>query len=196
MIDPIRYISNLSSGKQGYEIASQLAINGANVTLVSGPTNLDPPPNVKLIKINSAEEMYRKINSISKIDIGIFTAAISDYKIENIKNSKIKKKNYLKLKLTKTIDILSKIGNNTTKRPKMLVGFAAETESISLAKKKLKIKNCDMIVYNKISKENKVFGLEYNKISIITKDKVKNFQKMTKVNCAKKIIQYIYNLQL
>ena len=91
MIDPVRFISNQSSGKQGYEIASQLVLHGANVILISGPTNLDPPPNLKFIQIKSAKEMYQKIRKISKIDIGIFTAAVSDFKNKNINKSKIKK---------------------------------------------------------------------------------------------------------
>jgi len=196
MIDPIRYISNQSSGKQGYEIASQLAINGAKVILISGPTNLDPPPNVKFIQIKSAKEMYKKVKNISNIDIGFFTAAVSDYKNKIILNTKFKKKKSLNLNLVQNIDILEKISINKNKRPKILVGFAAETGSISYAKKKLINKNCDMIIYNKVSKKNKVFGSDYNKISIITNNEIKNFKKMTKVNCAKEIIKYVYNYQL
>ena len=193
MIDPIRYISNQSSGKQGYEVASQLALNGAKVILISGPTSLDPPPDVKLIKIKTSQEMYNEINKISNIDIGIFTAAVSDFKTIKIKNQKIKKNNCIKLNLEKNIDILEKIGNNKNKRPKFLVGFAAETGGKLLAEKKLIKKNCDMIIYNKIDKSNKVFGEDSNKISIITKREIKNYKKMTKVNCAKQIIKSIYN---
>ena len=193
MIDPIRYIANKSSGKQGYEIASQLALNGAKVILISGPTSLDPPPDVKIIKIKTAGEMYNEINKISNIDIGIFAAAVSDFKTNKIKNQKIKKINSIKINLVKNIDILEKIGNNINKRPKFLVGFAAETGQKLLAKKKLIKKNCDMIIYNKIDKNNKVFGEDWNKISIITKKEIKNYRKMTKVNCAKQIIKSIHN---
>ena len=191
MIDPVRYISNNSSGKQGFEIANQLAISGAKVILVSGPTNLDPPPNLKFIKIKSATEMYNKIKKISKIDIGIFSAAVSDFKNKNISKSKIKKNKNLYLNLIKNIDILEKVGKNKKQRPKYLVGFAAETGSITYAKKKLINKNCDMIVYNKINNKNKVFESDYNKISIITKNRIKNYRKMTKVNCANEIIKNI-----
>ncbi len=196
MIDRVRYISNQSSGKQGYEIAYQLALNGAKVTLVSGPTNLDPPPNIKFIKVSSANEMYKKIKNISNIDMGFFTAAVSDFKNKKIINSKIKKNKTLKLDLIKNIDILKEIGNSKKNRPKLLVGFAAETGNISYAKKKLKSKNCDMIVYNKISKKNEVFGSDYNQISIIANNTIKNYKKMTKVNCAKEIIKYVYNIQI
>ena len=196
MIDRVRYISNQSSGKQGYEIAYQLALNGAKVTLVSGPTNLDPPPNVKFIKVLSANEMYEKIKNISNIDIGFFAAAVSDFKNKKIINSKIKKNETLKLNLTKNIDILKKIGNSKKNRPKFLVGFAAETGDISNAEKKLKSKKCDIIVYNKISKKNEVFGSDYNQILKITNNNFKNYKKMTKVNCAKEIIKYVYNIQI
>ena len=195
MIDPVRYISNNSSGKQGFEIANQLVLSGAKVILVSGPTNLDPPPNLKFIKIKSATEMYNKIKKISKIDIGIFSAAVSDFKNKNISKSKIKKNKNLYLSLIKNIDILEKVGKNKKQRPKYLVGFAAETGSITYAKKKLINKNCDMIVYNKINNKNKVFESDYNKISIITKNRIKNYRKMTKVNCANEIIKNI-NLYL
>ena len=192
MIDPIRYISNKSSGKQGYEIASQLVLYGAKVILVSGPTNLDPPPNLKFIKINSANEMYEKIKNISNIDIGIFTAAVSDFKNKNINNLKIKKHKKININLINNIDILEKIGKDKKQRPKFLVGFAAETGSTKNAKKKLINKNCDMIIYNKISSKNIVFNSDYNKISVITKNKIINFKKMTKINCAKEIINQIY----
>ncbi len=195
MIDAVRFISNKSSGKQGYEIASQLALNGAKVFLISGPTNLDPPANVKLVKIKTAEEMYKEIMKISKIDIGFFTAAVSDYKKEKISQNKIKKKEILKLNLIKNIDVLEKISKDYN-RPNILIGFAAETSGITNAKTKLKNKNCDIIIYNKINKENEVFGSDYNRISIVTKKEVKNLKKMTKVNCAKEIINYVYKYKI
>ncbi len=196
MIDPIRYISNKSSGKQGYEIASQLSINGAEVILISGPTNIDPPANVKFIKIQTARQMYNEINKISNIDFGFFAAAVSDFKNRVVNNKKIKKQNFLNLDLVKNIDILHNIGNSKKKRPRVLIGFAAETGNKQSAKLKLKNKNCDIIVYNKITKDNKVFGSNTNKISIITKDNVKDFKKMTKINCAKEIIKHVYNFSI
>ncbi len=196
MIDPIRYISNQSSGKQGYEIASQLVLYGAKVTLISGPTNLDPPPNLKFVKVKSANEMYEKIKKISNLDIGIFAAAVSDYKNKKIQKTKIKKRTNLRIDFAKNIDVLEKIGKSKKQRPKYLVGFAAETGSVSNARKKLINKNCDMIIYNKITNKNKIFGSDYNKISIITKNKTKNYKKMTKVNCAKEIINCIYSYKI
>ena len=196
MIDPVRYISNKSSGKQGYEIASQLLLNGAEVILISGPTNLDPPPNIKFIKIKTAKEMYENIKKISNIDFGFFAAAVTDFRNKKISNVKLKKKKSLNLNLVKNLDILENIGNSKKQRPNFVVGFAAETTGISSAKKKLKIKNCDMIVYNKINKNNPIFGSDYNKITIITDQKVKNFKKMTKVNCAKEIVKFAYNQKI
>ena len=196
MIDPVRFISNESSGKQGYEIASQLAINGAKVILISGPTNIDPPANVKLFKVKSTYEMYKKIKTFSNIDFGFFSAAICDYKSKETYKKKVKKKQLLKLNLIKNIDILEKIGNSKSIRPKILIGFAAETGNITFAKEKLRKKKCDIIVYNKISKNNNVFGSDFNKVSIVTESEIKHFKKMTKTNCAKEIINYIYKFNI
>ncbi len=196
MIDPIRYISNQSSGKQGYEIASQLSLNGAKVTLISGPTNLTAPSNIKLVKIKSAKEMYKQVQKISNIDYGFFTAAVSDFKNKKIITKKIKKNDNYNLDLVKNIDILKKIGNDKKRKPKVLIGFAAETGNVDLARKKLIEKNCDIIVYNKITNKNNIFGSDYNKISIITKNKIKHFYRMTKINCAKKIIDYAYSYSI
>ena len=110
-IDPVRYISNFSSGKQGYEIANQLSLNGADVTLISGPTTLQPPNKVKLINITTALDMMKAVKKIKNIDIGIFAAAVSDFKSKKIKNDKIKKNKIKKLDLQKNIDILDYIGN-------------------------------------------------------------------------------------
>ena len=193
-IDPIRYISNYSSGKQGYEIANQLARKGAKVILISGPTNIQAPSNVRLIKVKTADEMLSQINRYNKkIDVALFCAAVADFKIKKICTKKIKKDNLITLKLTKNTDIIKTISSKSKNRPKFIVGFSAETEGKIIAKSKLKEKNCDMMIYNKISKQNKVFGLNENKISILTKNKVKNYAKSSKIKCAKFIIDSIYN---
>ena len=193
-IDPIRYISNYSSGKQGYEIAKQLVNRGAKVTLISGPTNIQSPQNVKLIKVNTADEMLVQTNKYNKkIDVAVFCAAIADFKVKKISNKKIKKDTLTTLKLVKNIDILKKISTQKINRPKFVVGFSAETGSTILARKKLEEKNCNMIIYNKISKKNKVFGLDENKISILTKNKIVNYSKFSKLKCANLIVDSIYN---
>ena len=193
-IDPVRYISNYSSGKQGYEIANQLARKGADIILISGPTNIQPPSNVKLIKVRTADEMLIQTNKYNKkIDIAVFCAAVADFKIRKISSKKIKKDKLKSLKLIKNIDILKKISTQKKNRPKYIVGFSAETDNKILAKRKLKEKNCDMIVYNKISRKNKVFGLDENKISVLTKNKIINYAKSSKFKCATLIIDSIYN---
>ena len=193
-IDPIRYFSNFSSGIQGYEVANQLAKSGAKVILISGPTNLPPPMNVKLISIKTADEMYNQINKYNKnIDLAIFSAAVADFKVDKVSSRKIKKNNITSINLIKNIDILKSIATQKNNRPKFVVGFSAETEGKVNAKNKLKEKNCNMIIYNKINKNNKVFGLNENKISIITKKKIINYSKTSKINCANYIIDSIYN---
>jgi phosphopantothenoylcysteine decarboxylase/phosphopantothenate--cysteine ligase len=192
-IDPIRYISNYSSGKQGYEIAKQLAKSGAKVILISGPTNLPPPPNVKLIKVKTADEMLKEVNRCNKnIDVAIFSAAVADFKMKKISTKKIKKQDINALNLIQNIDILKNIAESKINRPKYIVGFSAETEKKINAEKKLIHKKCNMIIYNKISKNNKVFGLNFNKISILTKNNTRNYAKTSKINCAKYIIDSIY----
>ena len=123
----------------------------------------------------------------------MFCAAVADFKIKKISIKKIKKNKSKTLKLIKNVDILKIISTQKKNRPKYIVGFSAETESKVLAKKKLNEKNCDMVIYNKISKKNKVFGLDENKISILTKNKIKNYAKSSKLKCANLIIDSIYN---
>ena len=137
--------------------------------------------------------MYKKIKNISTVDIGIFTAAVSDFKNKKISKKKIKKTGSLNINLVKNIDILENIGKDKNQRPKYLAGFAAETGDIRNAKKKLVNKNCDMIIYNKISRNNKVFGMNDNKISILTKKNIKNYAKSSKLHCTNLIIDSIYN---
>ena len=192
-IDPIRYISNYSSGKQGYEIAKQLVNRGAKVTLISGPTNIQSPQNVKLIIVKTADEMFEQTKKYNKkIDVAVFCAAVADFKLKKISNKKIKKDTLTTLKLIKNIDILKKISTQKINRPKFIVGFSAETGSKILARKKLEEKNCNMIIYNKINKKNKVFGLDENKISILTKNKIVNYSKFSKLKCANLIVDSIY----
>ena len=193
-IDPVRYISNFSSGKQGYEIANQLALSGGNVTLVTGPTKLNVSNKIKLINIKTAKEMYDQVKKVKNIDIAVFAAAVSDFKVKKSKNFKVPKDKITKIDLEKNIDILKFMGSQKKNKPKILVGFSAETKSVNLAKKKLIDKNCDLIIYNQINNKNKIFDSDYNKISIISKNKIISYRKMSKVNCAKKIINSINNI--
>ena len=166
-IDPVRFISNKSSGKQGYEIAKSLHKRGFDTTLISGPTNLDIDQEIKLIKVETADEMFKATQQNLPTDIAVFSAAVSDFKINIKSKDKIKKKENLNIKLEKNIDILNYISNHNSMRPKLVIGFAAETNNLDLnAIKKLKNKNCDWIVANDVSKKNIGFDSDFNEVTI------------------------------
>jgi len=196
-IDPVRYISNKSSGKQGYEIAKSLKKNGFETTLISGPTNLDPISGVNLINVNSAKEMFNATLENLPVDVAIFSAAVGDYKVKNKEKDKIKKKESMDLSLEKNIDILSHISKHNSLRPKMVIGFAAETNNLSeYAKKKLSEKNCDWIVANDVSDTTIGFGSDFNEVSIYYKNmKYEKLPKMKKSlladNIVKKVISHL-----
>ncbi len=174
-IDPVRFISNKSSGKQGYEIAKSLHKRGFDTTLISGPTNLDIDQEIKLIKVETADEMFKATQKNLPTDIAVFSAAVSDFKIDVKSKDKIKKKEKLNIKLERNVDILNYISNHNSMRPKLVIGFAAETKNLdSNAMKKLKNKNCDWIVANDVSKENIGFNSDYNEVTIHYNDLKKN----------------------
>tara|TARA_Y100000591_G_scaffold327531_1_gene352212 strand:- start:9 stop:1208 length:1200 start_codon:yes stop_codon:yes gene_type:complete len=189
MIDPVRFISNKSSGKQGYEIANSLKDNGFNTTLISGPTNLKPSNGINLIKVNNAEEMLDKCLQCLPVDIAIFTAAVADYRVKKIYHQKIKKQNKLKLDLEQNVDILKHISNHNSLRPKLVIGFAAETNNLrENSIKKLSEKNCDWIISNDVSNSEIGFDSENNKISIFYKNQIEeNLPKMSKSAIANEI---------
>mgnify|MGYP000359654090 FL=1 len=196
-IDPIRYISNFSSGKQGYEIANCAYTYGAETILITGPTNIEPPEVNKIIKVQSAEQMFNESMNICKkygsIDIAFLTAAVSDWKINKTEKKYKKNENIFKqIKFKENKDILHMISNLKKNRPKIVCGFAAETNSlISNARKKLINKNCDFIFANKISNKFNPLGNDFNQISIIGKNNLKNWNKMSKKRVAEKIIQEV-----
>ena len=193
-IDPVRYISNYSSGIQGYEIAKSLSLHGAEVILVTGSTNLEKPRNIKIVDASSTKDFYKKVSDELPFDVFISAAAISDWRIEKFSKNKIKKNNNEKLKLgfLRSMDVLKKISNNKL-RPKLVIGFSAETSNlITNSKKKLNEKNCDWIVANNVGIEE-VFGSNYNKVSLITKTKTNHWPKMKKSDVAKKISKEIVN---
>ena len=166
-IDPVRFISNKSSGKQGYEIAKSLHKRGFDTTLISGPTNLDIDQEIKLIKVETADEMFKATQKNLPTDIAVFSAAVSDFKIDVKSKDKIKKKERLNIKLERNVDILNYISNHNSMRPKLVIGFAAETKNLDInAIKKLKDKNCDWIIANDVSKKNIGFDSDYNEVTI------------------------------
>ena len=192
MIDPIRFISNESSGKQGYAIAERLSKLGAKTILVSGPTHLDPPANCNLIKVRSANDMLKACENSLPSDIAVCAAAVGDFKVEKINNEKIKKSgNTLNLELNENVHILKSIGTRNSKRPELVIGFAAETNNlIENATKKLNSKGSDWIIANDVS-NGKVIGKNHNEICLISNRGVENWPEMTKSDVAKKLSQRI-----
>ena len=192
-IDPVRFISNKSSGKQGYEIAKSLIKNGFETTLISGPTNLNSIPGVNLINVNSAEEMFNATLESLPVDVAIFSAAVSDYKARNKEKNKIKKKESMDLSLEKNIDILGHISKHNLLRPKIVIGFAAETNNlIKNSKTKLSEKNCDWIIANDVSDPSIGFESDFNEVSIFYKDmNNEKLPKMKKSLLAEKIVRRV-----
>ncbi len=193
-IDPVRFLSNYSSGKQGYALAEQLADMGANVCLVSGPTKINKPKNVKnFIKVKTADEMFEKcLKNIPK-DLFISVAAVSDWKIKNYSKNKIKKKNTkISFQLTENRDILKFISTHN-KRPKLVVGFAAETNDIEKnAKLKLKRKKCDLIVANNVASRENIMGGDMNSAHIYNSSNLlAKYQSMKKVDLSKRLLTEI-----
>ena len=192
-IDPVRFISNKSSGKQGYEIARSLSENGFDTTLISGPTNLNPIKGVNLIKVKSADEMLEATLNNLPTDVAIFSAAVADFKVKNKEKEKIKKDKISELSLEKNTDILGHISNHNSLRPKLVIGFAAETNSLkNNSLKKLSEKNCDWIIANDISKNDIGFESDFNKVSIFYKNNSEeNLPKMRKSSLANEIVNRI-----
>ncbi len=170
-IDPIRFITNKSSGKQGYEIAKSLSKKGFNTTLISGPTNLKINDDINLIKVETAEEMFQATLNSLPADVAIFSAAVADYKVKKTSKIKIKKQDKLNIELEKNVDILNFVSNHNSLRPKLVVGFAAETNNLeNYANKKLNEKNCDWIVANDVSNKKIGFDSDFNELSIFSKN--------------------------
>ena len=192
-IDPVRFISNKSSGKQGYEIAKSLKKNGFETTLISGPTNLDPISGVNLINVSSAKEMFNATLENLPVDVAIFSAAVGDYKVKNKEKDKIKKKESIDLSLEKNIDILGHISKHNSLRPKIVIGFAAETNNlIKNSKIKLAEKNCDWIIANDVSNPSIGFESDFNEVSIFYKNMSnEKLTKMKKSLLADKIIKRV-----
>ena len=182
-IDPVRFITNKSSGKQGYALASALAKKGFKTTLISGPTNLKVEDDINLIRVDTADEMLKATQDNLPTDVAIFSAAVSDFKVKDKKNFKIKKQNHLNLELEKGNDILNYVSKHNSLRPKLVIGFAAETNDIEInAKKKLIEKSCDWIIANDVSNKSIGFDSDFNEVFI--------FYKNTKIKPEKLIMKH------
>ena len=178
-IDPVRFITNKSSGKQGFELAKSLSKKGFETTLISGPTNLTVNKDINFIKVETANQMFRETQNNLPADVAIFSAAVSDFKIKGQNEKKIKKDDYINLILEKNIDILNYVSNHNSLRPKLVIGFAAETDNIKKnAKKKLMEKNCDWIIANDISNKSIGFDSDFNEVTILYKNKKINDEKL------------------
>tara|TARA_B100000941_G_scaffold286347_1_gene259749 strand:+ start:1263 stop:2492 length:1230 start_codon:yes stop_codon:yes gene_type:complete len=194
-IDPVRYITNESSGKQGYEIALALDKLGIKTTLITGPTNISYQKNINTKEIISAEEMFNEVKKTLPVDVAVCAAAVADYKPSNTSKKKLKKiQNSLDVvKFERNKDILEYICKNNKYRPKLVVGFSAETENlIKNSISKLRKKNCDLIVANEVSKHDTGFNSDFNKVSVIDNNgKLKVIKKNKKSYIANKIADII-----
>ncbi len=179
-IDPVRFITNKSSGKQGYELAKSLSKKGFDTTLISGPTNLEITKDINLIKVETADEMLVATQQNLPVDVAIFSAAVADFKINKKYENKIKKQENLNLNLEKNIDILNYVSNHNSMRPKLVIGFAAETNEIDKnAEEKLNKKNCDWIISNDVSNKNIGFNSDYNEVTIHYKNRDAKKEKLS-----------------
>jgi phosphopantothenoylcysteine decarboxylase/phosphopantothenate--cysteine ligase len=193
-IDPVRYIANRSSGKQGYAIAAAAAAAGAKVTLVSGPVDLDEPASVDVVHVESAQDMLAEVEKALPADIAIFAAAVADWRVANAGAQKIKKTSagMPPLQLIENPDILATISKRTADRPGLVIGFAAETENLlDNATSKLKRKGCDWIVANDVSPASGVMGGDRNTVHIVTRDGVDSWPVMTKDEVAAALVARI-----
>ena len=190
-IDPVRYIANRSSGKQGHAIAAAAASAGAEVTLISGPVNVPDPIGVKVVKVETAREMLHAVEAVLPAEVAIFTAAVADWRMAEPKAQKIKKvgKGTPELALIENPDILSTVGHDKSRRPKLVIGFAAETEKVvENAKAKLAKKGCDWIIANDVSPASGVMGGDRNTIHIVTHGGVESLPPQSKDEVADAIV--------
>jgi phosphopantothenoylcysteine decarboxylase / phosphopantothenate---cysteine ligase len=192
-IDPIRYLANRSSGKQGFELAAAARELGARVTLITGPVSLPEPEGVEIVRIKTAGEMLEAVRAALPADVAVFAAAVADWRVETPQTEKIKKaegKSAPTLMLTENTDILKTIGHAGPLRPQLVIGFAAETQDvIAYAKKKLKSKRADWIIANDVSPASGVMGGENNTVHLITVSGVDSWPEMSKAKVARKIME-------
>ena len=193
-IDPVRYIANRSSGKQGHAIAAAAAAAGAAVTLISGPVNVPDPPGVTTVHVETARDMLDAVERALPADVGIFAAAVADWRVANPSTQKIKKTSGKTppLSFAANPDILSTVAHFKTKRPKLIIGFAAETENVAAnAKAKLAAKGCDWILANDVSPQTGIMGGDSNTIQLVTAKGVESWPSQSKENVADMLIARI-----
>jgi phosphopantothenoylcysteine decarboxylase/phosphopantothenate--cysteine ligase len=193
-IDPVRFLANRSSGKQGHAIAAAAAAAGANVVLVSGPVHLADPPGVAVVKVETTGEMLKAVEDALPADAAIFAAAVADWRADSASNRKIKKQQGQApvLTLIENPDILSTIAHRKTGRPRLVIGFAAETEDVvANARAKLARKGCDWIVANDVSPESGVMGGNTNTVHLVTVSGVESWPPQAKDDVARRLVERI-----
>jgi phosphopantothenoylcysteine decarboxylase / phosphopantothenate---cysteine ligase len=193
-IDPVRFIANRSSGKQGHAIAAAAATAGADVVLVSGPVDVPDPPGVAVVKVETANEMLAAVEKALPVNVAIFAAAVADWRVERPSRSKIKKQEGRpgELTLVENPDILATVAHLKNKRPRLVIGFAAETENVvANAKKKRVKKGCDWILANDVSPETGIMGGDTNTIHLITATDVEDWPPQSKDAVARQLIERI-----
>jgi phosphopantothenoylcysteine decarboxylase/phosphopantothenate--cysteine ligase len=190
-IDPVRYIANRSSGKQGHAIAAAAAAAGAEVVLVSGPVAIPDPPGVMTVKVETAREMLAAVEKTMPADCAVFAAAVADWRVAEAGREKIKKTRGRApaLALIENPDILATIAQRKSKRPRLVIGFAAETEKIvANARDKLKRKGCDWIVANDVSEETGTMGGDFNTVHLVTHGDVESWPQQSKEEVARALV--------
>jgi phosphopantothenoylcysteine decarboxylase / phosphopantothenate---cysteine ligase len=193
-IDPVRYIANRSSGKQGHAIAAAAAAAGADVTLVSGPVDVPDPPGVTVVKVKTAQDMLAAATKALPADVAVFAAAVADWRIAKPQANKIKKGagGSPKLALTENPDILATVAHDARKRPRLVIGFAAETEHIiEHAKAKLARKGCDWILANDVSAEGGAMGGDRNTVHLVTAQGIESWPPQSKEEVARALVARI-----
>jgi phosphopantothenoylcysteine decarboxylase/phosphopantothenate--cysteine ligase len=193
-IDPVRFIANRSSGKQGYAIAEAAQKAGAAVTLISGPVAIPAPPGVSLVRVETAREMAAAVEESLPCDVFVAAAAVADWRVAADHGEKIKKGDDgpPQLKLVENPDILASVARRANDRPPLVVGFAAETEKlIEHARRKLARKGCDVIVANDVSAETGVMGGDKNTLVLVTPEGETNWPKLDKIAAAARLVEFI-----
>ncbi|MCA3504627.1 MAG: hypothetical protein IOD05_15540 [Rhodobacter sp.] len=190
-IDPVRYIGNRSSGKQGFAIAAELARQGASVTVVTGPTTEPPPADCCVVRVETAQQLLDSCKAVGAVDIAVCVAAVADYRVDHAADRKIRKEDTgaVTLHLIQNPDTLKWVGWEMTPRPKLVVGFAGETEKVlERATAKRVSKGCDWILGNDVSPAAGAFGAEDNTIIFVSEAGPETWPRMSKVEIARKLV--------
>jgi phosphopantothenoylcysteine decarboxylase / phosphopantothenate---cysteine ligase len=192
-IDPVRFIANRSSGKQGHAIAAAAAAAGAEVVLVSGPVNLPDPPGVTVVHVESARQMLAAVDKALPADVAVFAAAVADWRPRQESHKKIKKQGRPPtIELLENPDILSTVAHSKSNRPRLVIGFAAETDDLlANAKAKLAKKGCDWIVANDVSPATGIMGGDMNTVHLVTADDVESWPPSSKDDVARTLVERI-----